>query len=106
MIGLNFTRMALDGSLHKAPLGGEKTGPNPTDRSKGGVKRSLLTKARGIPVGPVLEGANRHNLKRTESTLRSLPPAAQAVRDAHERAATTSTCAWTRATITTKCEQW
>ena len=29
--------------MTKAPLGGEKTGPNPTDRGKGGVKRSVLT---------------------------------------------------------------
>ena len=76
MIGLNFAWMALDGSLHKAPLGGGKTAPNPTDRGKGGVERSLLTEARRILVGLVLEGANRHEMKRTESTLRSLPPAA------------------------------
>ena len=82
-IGLDFDWMALDGSLHKAPLGGEKTGPNPTDRGKGGVKRSLLTEARGIPVGLVLDGANRHDMKRTESTLASLPPAAEAARQAH-----------------------
>ena len=29
LIGLNFAWMALDGSLHKAPLGGEKNGPQP-----------------------------------------------------------------------------
>ena len=56
LVGLDFDWMALDGSLHKAPLGGKKTGPNPTDRGKGGVKRSLLTEARGIPVGLVLDG--------------------------------------------------
>ena len=26
-------------------------GPNPTDRGKGGVKRSLLTDGNGIPLG-------------------------------------------------------
>ncbi|OGX89218.1 transposase [Hymenobacter lapidarius] len=83
LIGLDFDWMALDGSLHKAPLGGEKTGPNPTDRAKGGGKRSLLTEARGIPVGLVLEGANRHDMKLTESTLSSLPPAAETARQAH-----------------------
>ena len=62
---------------------GKKTGPNPTDRGKGGVKRSLLTEARGIPVGLVLDGANRHDMKRTESTLASVPPAAEAARQAH-----------------------
>ena len=29
LIGLNFSWLALDGSLHKAPLGGKKTGPIP-----------------------------------------------------------------------------
>jgi len=62
---------------------GKKTGANPTDRAKGGVKRSLVTEARGIPVGLVPDGANRHDLKRTESTLASLPPAAEAARQAH-----------------------
>ena len=75
--------MALDGSLHKAPLGRKKTGPNPTDRGKGGVKRSLLTEARGIPVGLVLDGTNRHDIKLTESTLSSFPPAAEAARQVH-----------------------
>ena len=74
LIGLNFSWPALDGSLHKAPLDGKKTGPNATDRAKGGVKRSLLTEARGIPVGLVLDGANRHDVKLVDSTLASLPP--------------------------------
>ena len=62
---------------------GKKTGPDPTDRGKGGVKRSLLTEARGLPVGLVLDGANRHDVKQVESTLASLPPAAEAARQAH-----------------------
>ena len=32
-------------------LGG-KIGPNPTDRGKAGVKRSLLTEGQGVPIGP------------------------------------------------------
>ena len=31
---------AMDGAITKAPLGGEDTGPNPTDRGKSGTKRS------------------------------------------------------------------
>ena len=57
LIGLNFGWMAPDGSLHKAPLGGKKTGFNPTDCGKGGVKLSLLTEARGIPVGSCWTGS-------------------------------------------------
>ena len=37
-------------------------------------------------MGLVLDGANRHDMKLTESTLRSLPPAAEAARDAHRAA--------------------
>ncbi|RZK13425.1 MAG: IS5/IS1182 family transposase, partial [Hymenobacter sp.] len=70
----------------KCRWAGEKIGSTPTDRGKGGVKRSFLTEARGIPVRLVLAGANRHDIKLTESPLRSLPPAAEAARDAHRAA--------------------
>ena len=43
----------------RRPWVGEKTGPNPTDRAKRGVKRSVLTDGRGVPVAGVLDGANR-----------------------------------------------
>ena len=52
---------------------GGKTGPNPTDRAKGGVKRSLLTEASGVPVGLAVDGANRHDMKLVEATLGSIP---------------------------------
>lgn len=57
----------------KAPLGGEKTGPNPTDRAKEGVKRSVLTEAHGVPVGLEVAPANRHDCKLVRSTLKSVP---------------------------------
>jgi putative transposase len=34
--GIHWDWLAMDGAMTKAPLGGEKTGPNPTDRAKGG----------------------------------------------------------------------
>ena len=43
VIGLDLSQVAVDGSLHKAPQGGEGTGPNPTDRAKIGWKWSLAT---------------------------------------------------------------
>ena len=62
--GLDWSWLSMDGAMTKSPLGGgEKTGPNPTDRGKGGVKRSLLTEAQGIPVGLAVDGANRHDMK-------------------------------------------
>ncbi len=51
---------------------GEKTGANPTDRGKRGVKRSLLTEAQGIPVGVAVDGANRHDMKLVRPTLDSV----------------------------------
>lgn len=51
---------------------GKKTGPNPTDRGKGGVQRSLLTDAHGIPLAIVIDGANRHDMKLAGPTLESL----------------------------------
>lgn len=56
--------------MTKAPLGGEKTGKNPTDRAKSGVKRSLLTEGGGIPIAVAVEGANCHDKRLVESTLR------------------------------------
>ena len=44
--GIEWTWLALDGAIGKAPLGGEKTGRNPTERGERGVKRSLLTDGR------------------------------------------------------------
>ena len=52
---------------------GEKSGPNPTDRAKRGVKRSLLTEAAGVPIGLAVDGANRHDCKMVEATLDSVP---------------------------------
>ena len=51
---------------------GGKTGRNPTDRGKQGVKRSLLTEGQGVPVGLVVEGANRHDMKLVQATLESI----------------------------------
>src|SRR5262249_38604017 len=60
------------GAMTKAPLGGENTGPNPTDRGKAGVKRSLLTEGCGVPIGLVVDGANRHDLKLVRPTVERL----------------------------------
>jgi transposase len=62
----------MDGAMTKAPLGDEATGPNPTDRAKSGVKRSLLTEGHGIPLGLVVEGANRPNMKLVRPTIESI----------------------------------
>lgn len=45
-----------------APLGGEMTGRNPTDRGKQGVKLHLLVDAGGLPLAIIITGANRHDM--------------------------------------------
>ena len=44
---IDWKWQAMDGVNTKAPLGGKSTGPNPTDRSKSGTKRSILVDGKG-----------------------------------------------------------
>jgi hypothetical protein len=67
--GLDLSEVSVDGSIHKAPCGGQGTGPNPTDRAKKGWKWSLASEAAGIPIGWAIEGANRHDLRLFGPTL-------------------------------------
>jgi hypothetical protein len=82
--------VALDGSLHKAPYGGEGTGPNATDRGKSGWKWSVASERRGIPIGWATDGATRNDVRMLEPTL-----------DAIERSACSSTSARCISTVAT-----
>jgi putative transposase len=73
VVGLRWTWQAMDGAMTKAPLGGEATGPNPTDRAKKGVKRSLQTDGAGIPIDLAVGPANRNDHKLMGETLQSRP---------------------------------
>lgn len=70
--GIDWSFSSTDGAMTKAPLGGEQTGPNPTDRGKDGVKRSLLTEGHGVPIGLAVAGANRNDMKLLRETLESI----------------------------------
>ena len=59
--GVGWRWQAMDSKNSPAPLGGQKTGKNPTDRGKRGAKINLLVDERGAPVSVVLTGANRHD---------------------------------------------
>jgi putative transposase len=67
--GIEWEWQSMDGAMTKAPLGGEGTGANPTDRGKKGTKRSLLTEGNGIPLSVAVDGANRHDKKLVKATL-------------------------------------
>jgi transposase len=69
IIGLDLSEVSIDGSLHKAPYGGEGTGPNPTDRGKLGWKWSVASERGGIPIGWAIDGANRNDIRLLEPTL-------------------------------------
>ena len=69
IIGLDFTDVAVDGSLHKSPCGGEGTGKNPTDRGKLGWKWSIICDRAGIPFGWCINGANRNDSVMLAPTL-------------------------------------
>jgi IS5 family transposase len=69
IIGLDLGDASVDGSLHKSPCGGEGTGKNPTDRAKLGWKWSILVDKAGIPIGWVIDGANRNDSVLLEGTL-------------------------------------
>jgi transposase len=69
IVGLDLDDVALDGSLHKAPYGGEGTGPNPCDRAKLGWKWSVASERHGIPIGWAIDGANRNDVRMLEPTL-------------------------------------
>lgn len=60
---------AADGWLGKARMGGDKIGPNPTDRAKNGTKKSLLTDGAGGPLSIVIAAANVNDHKLLEETL-------------------------------------
>ncbi|MGI8541435.1 MAG: IS5 family transposase [Rubrobacteraceae bacterium] len=59
--GIGWKWQAMDSKHSPAPLGGEKTGGNPTDRGKLGAKTNLLVDERGAPISVVLTGAERHD---------------------------------------------
>ena len=52
---------SMDSKSVPAPLGGEGTGRNPTDRGKSGSKIHLLVDQRGAPLSVLVSGANQHD---------------------------------------------
>jgi hypothetical protein len=49
------------GNERSAPPGKEQTEPNPTDRAKRGVKRSVLVEGHDIPLGVAVDAANSND---------------------------------------------
>ena len=51
VVGIDWEGRAADGAMGKAPLGGENTGPNPTDRAKGGRNVRFSARREGSRSG-------------------------------------------------------
>lgn len=70
--GVHWEWQSADGAQGKARFGGGHVGPNPTDRGKNGTKRSLVVEQDGGPLGVVIAGANVHDTKLLEQTLKAI----------------------------------
>jgi putative transposase len=70
--GVHWEWQSGDGAMGKARFGGDKVGPNPTDRGKNGTKRSVIVDQDGGPLGVVIAGANVHDTKLLAETIESI----------------------------------
>jgi transposase len=71
---IDWSRAAVDAAFAKAPLGGEDTGPNPTDRGKSGSKHHVLVEGHGIPLAATTTAANVPEVKRVIPLVVEIPP--------------------------------
>ena len=69
---IGWTWQAVDSKTAPAPLGGQETGKNPTDRGKQGSKIHLLVDARGAPLSLHVTGANEHDKWSADDLLVSI----------------------------------
>jgi putative transposase len=81
--GISWKWQAMDSKNSPAPLGGEKTGKNPTDRGKRGAKMNLLVDQSGAPLSVVLTGANRHDKVSAFELIVSMAPKRPAHKEQH-----------------------
>ena len=66
----------MDATTLRALRGGDKTGPTPTDRGRGGTKDHLLTEGGGIPLAMHATAANRHEVTQLQTLVEAVPPVA------------------------------
>jgi transposase len=71
---IDWSRAVVDSSSVRALGGGEKTGPNPTDRARPGSKHHLITDGGGIPLATTLTGGNAADISQLEALVDAIPP--------------------------------
>ena len=70
---IDWSRAAVDSTHARALGGGEKTGPNPTDRRKLGTKHHIVTDAQGVPLAVTITGSNVHDVKEMLTVVDAIP---------------------------------
>ena len=60
-LGIGWEWQSIDSATRPAPLGGTKTGRNPTDRGKSGSKLHILVDEKGAPLALHISAANQHD---------------------------------------------
>ena len=58
--------------LQRHLLGEKITGANPTDKTRSGIKRSMIVDGKGVPLGITVDAPNRHDMEMTKATLQSI----------------------------------
>ncbi|MEU2619659.1 IS5 family transposase [Streptomyces sp. NPDC007157] len=71
---VDWSRFAVDSVSVRALKGGLLTGPNPTDRGKGGSKIHLVVDRGGLPVAVGISAANTHDSLALQPLGASIPP--------------------------------
>jgi hypothetical protein len=70
---MDWSRASLDLVSVPSP-GGQKTGPNPTDRGKSGSKCHLMVDRNGVPLTVRHSAANVHDSKMLEEAVDAVRP--------------------------------
>jgi transposase len=70
---IDWSRAAVDSTHARALGGGEKTGKNPTDRSKLGTKHHVVTDAQGVPLVVTITGSNVPDVKELLPVVDAIP---------------------------------
>jgi putative transposase len=83
--GIQWCWQSLDSASVKAPLGGQHSGANPTDRGKSGSKRHILSDGRGVPLAVEISAANAHDKTMALAVVDSIVVERPAVRPTAEQ---------------------
>jgi hypothetical protein len=92
---IQWERASID-SASVFPLGGQHTGPNPTDRGKLGCKHPLLADQRGLPLVASISGTQLHDSRMLIALLEAVPRKRPAKLHADKAYASRAHRAWLR----------